>query len=107
MMSLNIREPLEGRTPLWKVFWVYGFAVNVLYALIGLAIPVTSSVPLRVYLGLGFILGIYQLVALWQCAFNCRTRSTGMFIRASVIASLLFVPVFIYLIVTLPLSLDF
>ena len=106
-MLLNIREPLEGRTPLWKVFWVYGFAANFVYALIGLAIPVTSPVPLRLYLLLGFILGMYQLAALWQCAFNCRTRSTGLFIRASVIASLLFAPVFIYLIVTLPSSLEF
>ena len=103
MAFLSIWEPLEGRTPLWKVFWVYGFAANFVYALISLVVPVTNPGVLRLYLIAGLILGMYQLLALWKCAFNCRTRSLGVFIRISVIGSLMLLPVFIYLIVMQPL----
>jgi hypothetical protein len=56
-----------------------------------------------VYLVVGIILGIYQLVALWQCAFNGRSRSVGVLVRISVVASVLLIPVIVYVMMTLPL----
>ena len=40
----------------------------------------------------GVALTVYQLVAFWQCAYNCRSRVAGHFVRGSVIVSFLVLP---------------
>jgi hypothetical protein len=102
MVRSNIWEPLQGRTPLWRVVWVYGFAVSLAYALVGFALPLQNAVVSWAYMLIGVLIGLYQLVALWKCAFNCRSRALGVLVRISVIASLLFIPVCIYLFVMQP-----
>jgi hypothetical protein len=98
MVRSNILwEPLQGRTPLWKVVWVYGFAVSLAYALIGFALPVENAVVSWAYMLIGLLIGLYQLIALWKCAFNCRSRAWGVLVRISVIASLALIPICIYL----------
>jgi hypothetical protein len=104
MVSQSIWEPLQGRTSLSRVFWVYGLGVSVVYAVIGLAVPASSAAASGLYFLGGLILGIYQLIALWQCAFNARSRAVGIWVRVSVAASFLLLPVFVYLIVTYPLT---
>lgn len=104
MVSQSIWEPLQGRTSLSRVFWVYGLGVSAVYAVMGLAVPASSAVASGLYLLVGLILGIYQLIALWQCAFNGRSRALGIWVRVSVAASVLLLPVFVYLIVTYPLT---
>jgi hypothetical protein len=99
----NLREPLQGRTSLRKVFWLYGLAASIVYGVLGLAVPAGSVVAAGVYLVGGIILGIYQLIALWQCAFNGRSRSVGVLVRISVVASVLLIPVIVYVMMTLPL----
>lgn len=103
MVTLSFWEPLQGRTPLWKVVWVYGFAVSLAYALVGFVLPLENPVVSWVYMLIGLLIGLYQLIGLWRCAFNCRSRAWGLLVRISVVASLLFVPVCIYLFVTQPL----
>src|ERR1700692_4314133 len=102
MMTPIIWEPLQGRTPLWKVVWVYGFAVSLVYALVALVLPLENTVVSWAYMLIGLLIGLYQLIGLWKCAFNSRSRGWGVLVRVSVIASLVFIPVCIYLFVTQP-----
>jgi hypothetical protein len=99
----SLREPLQGRTSLRKVFWLYGLAASLVYGVLGLAVPAGSVMAAGVYLVVGIILGIYQLIALWQCAFNGRSRAVGVLVRISVVASVLLTPVIVYVMMTLPL----
>jgi hypothetical protein len=74
----------------------------VAYALVALVLPLENTVVSQAYVLIGLLIGLYQLIALWRCAFNCRSRAWGVFVRISVMASLLFIPVCIYLFVTQP-----
>jgi RsiW-degrading membrane proteinase PrsW (M82 family) len=105
-MTLNIWEPLQGRTPLWKVVWVYGFGVSLAYAGVGLALPLENTAVSWTYTLIGLLIGLYQLIGLWRCAFNSRSRAWGVLIRISVVASLLLIPVCIYLFATQPALFD-
>lgn len=105
-MTLSIWEPLQGRTPLWKVVWVYGFAVSLAYAGLGLVLPLENAGVSRTYTWIGFLIGLYQLIGLWKCAFNSRSRTWGVLVRISVVASLLLIPVCIYLFATQPALFD-
>jgi glycopeptide antibiotics resistance protein len=105
-MTLSIWEPLQGRTPLWKVVWVYGFAVSLAYTVIGMMLPLENTGVSWTYMLIGLLIGLYQLIALWKCAFNSRSRAWGVLVRISVVASVLLIPVGIYLFVTQPTLFD-
>lgn len=101
-VGAGIREPLQGRTSLRRVFWLYGVGASLAYTLVGLAVPSGGAAAAGLYLLGGSILGIYQLIALWQCAYNGRSRFIGMMVRVSVIVSILFIPVLVYVLVKYP-----
>jgi hypothetical protein len=82
------------------VFWLYGFAANVCYSVIVAALLPGSAITIRLVVLGGLTLGLYQLVALWQCAYNCPSRSVARFVRLTVIVSFISVPCLIYLLVT-------
>jgi hypothetical protein len=105
-MTLSIWEPLQGRTPLWKVVWVYGFAVSLAYAAVGLVLPLENTGVSWTYTLGGLLITLYQLIGLWRCAFNSRSRVWGVLVRISVVASLLLIPVGIYLFATQPTLFD-
>jgi hypothetical protein len=105
-MTLSIWEPLQGRTPLWKVVWVYGLAVSLAYAGIGLVLPLENTAVSWTYTLVGLLITLYQLIGLWRCAFNSRSRAWGVLVRISVVASLLLIPVCIYLFATQPTLFD-
>jgi len=105
-MTSSIWEPLQGRTPLWKVVWVYGFAVSLAYAGVGLVLPLENAGVSWTYTLIGLLITLYQLIALWRCAFNSRSRAWGVLVRISVVASLLLIPVGIYLFATQPTLFD-
>jgi hypothetical protein len=105
-MTLSIWEPLQGRTPLWKVVWVYGFAVSLAYAGVGLVLPLENTGVSWTYTLVGLLITLYQLIGLWRCAFNSRSRMWGVLVRISVVASLLLIPVGIYLFATQPALFD-
>jgi hypothetical protein len=106
MTSLSFWEPLQGRTRLWKVVWLYGLALTVVYSLIGLAVPLGNSAATWIYGAIGILITVYQLAALWQCAFNGPSRVVAVLVRVSVVLSLLLVPVLIYLYATQPALFD-
>ena len=94
--------PLRGQTSLWKVFWLYGLATNAVVAIGARAFLPHDTSGMGPILFVGLLIGVYQLVALWRCAFNCQSRSLGLLIRTAVGASLLALPIFIYVIWTAP-----
>ena len=105
-MTLSFWEPLQGRTPLWKVVWVYGLAVSLAYAGVALVLPLDNTGVSWTYTLVGLLITLYQLIALWRCAFNSRSRAWGVLVRISVAASLLLIPVGIYLFATQPSLFD-
>ena len=99
-MSALLLEPLQGRTQLWRVVLIYGFGVNCVLSLAALPFQPLQSTTLWLFLAIGLIVGLYQMFALWQCAYNSRFRPLGFIIRACVAVSILTVPLFIYIFVT-------
>jgi hypothetical protein len=102
MLSDFLLDPLRGRTRLWRVVWLYCLGSSVLYSLVTALFAPSSEFAQQAVLVGGLVLTVLQLVALWQCAYNCNSRFTAGFVRASVLVSALLIPVFIYLIVTMP-----
>jgi hypothetical protein len=47
MPSEILMDPLRGRTRLWRVFWLYGFAANVCYSVIVAALLPGSAITIR------------------------------------------------------------
>ena len=106
MLSEFVLDPLRGRTRLWKVVWLYGLGGNLVYsAIIAPFFPGSTFTTRLCVLG-GLILGLYQLAALWQCAYNGRSRFVARFVRASVVISLILVPLFVYLLIVDPIVLS-
>ena len=79
---------------------VYGLGVNCALSLAALPFQPLQSTTLWLFLAIGLIVGLYQMFALWQCAYNSPFRPLGSIIRACVAASILTVPLFIYIFIT-------
>jgi hypothetical protein len=99
MLSEVLLDPLRGRTRLWKVFWLYGFVANGCYSVMVVPFLPGSTFTIRVIVLGGLIMGLYQAAALWQCAYNSRSRSLGRLVRTAVAVSLMPVPWFIYVLI--------
>lgn len=96
VLASFLLDPLRGRTRLWKVAWLYGFGGSVLYGAIATPFMSGSEATTRFWTLAGVVLGVYQSAALWQCAYNGRSRFVGHLVRAAVVVSLLLVPLFAY-----------
>jgi hypothetical protein len=92
-----VKDPLQGRTSLSKVFWVYGVLGSVVVSAIGLAVDPGSRFATRIYAVFGFIFSVYVTVATYRCAGNCQSNSVARFVRICAVASLVLLPVFAYL----------
>jgi hypothetical protein len=92
-----LTDPLQGKTPLWKVFWVYGVAVSIGYSFLGLLLDPLNSTSIGLYTAIGLGLGVVQSIMMWQCAFNGKSRAVGRLVRASVVIGLISIPLMLYL----------
>ncbi len=90
-------DPLQGKTSLSRVIWLYGIAGSAIYGAFGLLIDVADETALKVYSAGGMILSIYVTVATYQCARNCRSVSLRRMVRVSAVISLLLLPLIAYL----------
>jgi hypothetical protein len=90
-----LSEPLHGRTPLWKVIWIYGFGASVAYLLLEPLFP-SSHLGKGVYYALGIVVSIVQAVMLWQCSYNARFPLYGRFLRVLVVLGVLMIPLALY-----------
>jgi hypothetical protein len=97
LFSRALTDPLQGRTPLRRVFWVYGVGVSVVYSFLGLLVDPLNATSVRVYTVLGAAIGVVQSIMLWKCAYNTRSRALGRWVRVSVVAGLITIPLLLYL----------
>ena len=102
VLSDFVLDPLRGRTPLWKVIWLYYVAASIVYSLLGMFIPSGSSAALRLFTIGGVVLTVLQLVAFWRCAYNSSSRFAGHFVRGSVIVTFLLLPLAVYVMFKYP-----
>ncbi|HUA90622.1 MAG TPA: hypothetical protein VL994_14375 [Steroidobacteraceae bacterium] len=104
MLPKFISEPLQGKTPLRRVFWLYGVGVSVAYTALGAFVPLDQLRPVLIYTLVGLALGVVQSVMLWKCAYNSPSRShpLGRLLRVCVIAGLLATALVLYLVIAHP-----
>jgi hypothetical protein len=91
-----IREPLQGKMSLSRVFWIYGVLGSILVSAMGLLVG-GSEVARRSYVVFGLVFSIYVTVATYQCAGNTRSKSLAWFVRICAVFSLALLPIFAYL----------
>jgi hypothetical protein len=98
-MSLGsfLMEPLQGKTSLPKVFWLYGLLGSVLVSALGLAVDTGNALAMRVYMVLSLLFTVYVTVATYQCAENCQSKFLARLARISAVISLVALPVLTYL----------
>jgi hypothetical protein len=100
-----LTDPLQGKTSLSRVFWLYGVLGSVLYGALELFLDPGNAAVMRVYVIGGLVFSIYVTVATYQCAMNCRSPFVGRVVRISAVISLLLLPVITYLDLTGALTL--
>ena len=92
-----LKEPLQGKTSLSAVFWLYGFLGSILVSAIGLAVDPGNELATRVYTAFGLVFSVYVTIATYRCASNCRSKFLARLARISAVASLVALPVLAYL----------
>jgi hypothetical protein len=92
-----LKEPLQGKTSLSKVFWLYGLLGSVLVSALGLAVDSGNDLAMRIYMVLSLLFTVYVSIATYQCAANCQSTLLARLARISAVMSLVALPVFAYL----------
>ena len=92
-----IKDPLQGKTSLSKVVWVYGLLGSILYGALELFLDPGNEFGMRVYAVGGLLFSVYVCVATYRCAGNCSSRFWGRMAQISAVVSLLLLPVIAYL----------
>jgi hypothetical protein len=100
-----LKEPLQGKTSLSRVIWLYGVLGSLLVGAIELFLDPQNQFVMRVYTILGFFFGVYVTVATYQCAKNCKSLFLARVVRVSAVISLVLLPVLTYLDLTGALTL--
>lgn len=102
MWSRLIMDPLRGKTPVWKVIWIYCVGVSIVYTILGLAFVPETPTAIGIYTVLGLALGVVQSFMLWKCANNTRFRIVPRLLRIVVIVGLVLIVLTIYVLYTHP-----
>lgn len=95
-MWAYISEPIEGKTSLSRVFWLYGVLGSILVSAAELLINPTNLWQLRIYVVLSLLFSLYVTIATYRCAGNCGSRVVAVLARISAIISLLALPFVAY-----------
>jgi succinate-acetate transporter protein len=91
-----IRDPLQGKISLARVFWLYGVLGSILISALGLVLGSGNQFGAHVYTAFGLLFTVYVTVATYQCAGNCRSKALARFVRVSAVISLVLLPLFAY-----------
>jgi len=91
-----ISEPIEGKTSLSRVFWLYGVLGSILVSAAEPLINPTNLWQLRIYVVLSLLFSLYVTIATYRCAGNCGSRVVAVLARISAIISLLALPFVAY-----------
>ena len=92
-----LTDPLQGKTSLTKVIWLYGVLGSVLLSAFGLVLDPGNRFIMGAYGVIGLLFSVYVTVATYRCAGNCRSKILAGFVRFSAVVSLILMPVFAYL----------
>ena len=92
-----LKEPLEGKTSLSRVIWLYGLLGSLLFGSIELFLNPENQFVMRVYTILGLFFGLYVTVATYRCAKNARSVFVARLVRVCAVISILLLPVLAYL----------
>lgn len=103
--SAFLKEPLQGKTSLSKVIWLYGVLLSLAYGAIELFLDPANAMVMRLYVIGGLILSVYVTVATYRCAGNCRSPMLARVVRVSAVITLLLLPLITYLDLTGALTL--
>ncbi len=104
-LSAFLKEPLEGKTSLSRVVWLYGVVGSLLIGAVELFLDPENQFVMRVYTILGFFFGMYVTLATYRCAKNSKSPLLARVVRISAVLTLLLLPVLTYLELTGALSL--
>ena len=96
-MRAFLTDPLQGKTSLTKVVWLYGVLGSVLLSMFGLALDPGKQRVMAAYGVLGLLFSVYVTVASYRCAGNCRSKILAGFVRFSAVVTLVLLPIFAYL----------
>ncbi|HEX3912565.1 MAG TPA: hypothetical protein VHW71_03580 [Steroidobacteraceae bacterium] len=100
-----VKEPLEGKTSLSRVFWLYSVLGSLLFGSIELFLNPENQFIMRSYSILGIFFTVYTTVAIYRCANNCRSPAVARLARVGAVATLILLPVLTYFDLTGSLSL--
>jgi len=92
-----LKEPLQGKTSLSRVVWLYSVLGSLLFGAIELFLNPENQFVMRIYTFLGFFFGIYISVAVYLCAKNCKSPAVARVARVCAVISLVLVPALTYL----------
>jgi hypothetical protein len=92
-----VKQPLEGKTSLSRVFWLYGVFGSLLYGSLEFFLDPENQFVMRIYTIVGLIITVYVIVATYRCANNTKSPWVARAARVSAIISLLLLPVLTYL----------
>jgi hypothetical protein len=89
-------EPLQGKTRLSRVVWLYGLVGSLLYGALEFLLDPANAVAMRLYSIGGIVMSAYISVATYRCAFNSDSRFWARTAQIGAVLSLLLLPVFAY-----------
>jgi hypothetical protein len=98
-------EPLQGKTSVSRVVWLYGGVGSLLYGAIELLLDPENAPVMALYAIGGFVFSVYVTLATYRCAHNCRSPWMARFVRWSAVVTLALLPVLLYLDLTGALTL--
>jgi hypothetical protein len=101
-----IEAPLQGKTSVSRVFWLYGVVGSLMYSALEFLIDPGNAGLLRAYTLGDALFSLYVIVGTYRCAVNCRTAGMARFVRVSCVISVLLLPVITYLELSGALSAD-
>jgi len=92
-----VKQPLEGKTSLSRVIWLYGGLGSLLYGSLELFLNPENQFVMRAYTILGVIFTVYVIVGSYRCAKNSKSAWAARTARISAIILLLLLPLLVYL----------
>jgi hypothetical protein len=92
-----VKDPLEGKTSLSRVFWLYGIFGSLLYGALELFLNPENALVMRIYTIGGLLYTVYAIVATYRCANNTKSAWAARSARVGAIISLFLLPVLAYL----------
>ena len=92
-----VKQPLEGKTSLSRVIWLYGLVGSLVYGSLELFLNPENQFVMRVYSIVGLIFTVYCIVGTYRCAKNTKSPWVARSARIGAIILLLLLPVLTYL----------